>query len=177
MNNKLYVDMILEDGTIINNALIFEMSEIINQLTVINDENRIRTKFNSYRDKKTGDMVNSSELIDFQTSTISGQVHPAKVKKYRIHDSSGKYLNTYSSSLGSHFTAEEAFYPNLNKRVCVGLCVGHSNHKESIDFSDCEGVLIHIKCNIFIIEKDNGTKEMFRLEDVRYIKVLDSCDK
>lgn len=69
----------------------------------------------------------------------------------------GKYLDN---------RAETIFEKNIGNYVEVEL----------VDGCNIMGILISISCNTFITLNNEGLNEMFRYEDVRYLKAK-KCDK
>ena len=66
-------------------------------------------------------------------------------------------------------TAEELFGGDIGRNVTVGLM---SRTDDRCQRMLLKGELKKIKCNCFFIENEDGFIEMFRYEDLIYLKVL-----
>lgn len=80
----------------------------------------------------------------------------------------GKY-NTYLKnrvSVPQANNAEEIFKSNLGKIIYTEV---RQDEEEMLKF---KGVLLKIFHNIFVLKTEDGNIEMFRYEDLRYLKVL-----
>lgn len=67
-----------------------------------------------------------------------------------------------------HKASEELFNKNIGEIVSVSL-ISETELKEEIRM---KGKLKEVRCNCFFIENKDGLIEMFRYEDLKYLKVL-----
>ncbi|BDR74276.1 hypothetical protein K144316041_p21150 (plasmid) [Clostridium tetani] len=67
-----------------------------------------------------------------------------------------------------HKTTKELFNKNIGEIISVSL-ISETELREEIRM---KGKLKEVRCNCFFIENEDGFIEMFRYEDLKYLKVL-----
>jgi hypothetical protein len=80
LETGLGVNILLIDGTYLQNAYIFKTGET-GERSII-DEDEIYKKFHNYSSNNIANFKN--ELISFQTQYINGKLHPKNIKWYEI---------------------------------------------------------------------------------------------